>query len=163
MKISQYYIRFQDSFLLYSSRIGIIFLFIGTSCVPAETINKDKSETDCNEGISDNNTFFDRYINLLMKIGHMPSLSVAIIKDDELVFAKGYGYYDIENDQDRGYGLRGSLIIQKKTEKVNFVIAPFVRWWEIKESEITTDPGGTSWYEPKNNSVEGGGRLAIKF
>jgi CubicO group peptidase (beta-lactamase class C family) len=44
--------------------------------------------------------FFDSYVEILMRIGHIPSLSVGLIKNDELVFAKAYGYYDIENKKE---------------------------------------------------------------
>lgn len=73
------------------------------------------------------------------------------------------GYYDIENDQDEGYGIRGSINFKKKGEKIDFVIAPFIRYWNIKDSETTTDPAGTSWIEPKNNSTEFGIKFAAKF
>jgi len=73
------------------------------------------------------------------------------------------GYYDIENDQDEGYGYRGSIKLEKKTVKIDFIIEPFVRYWNIKNSKITTDPGGTSWIEPKNNSTEIGCKFGTKF
>jgi CubicO group peptidase (beta-lactamase class C family) len=40
---------------------------------------------------------FDQKINLLMKLGHMPSLSVCVIKNNSVVWSKGYGFYDINN------------------------------------------------------------------
>jgi len=73
------------------------------------------------------------------------------------------GYYDIENDQERGYGLRGSVEFKKKGKKVDYVIEPFVRYWNIKDSEIITDPGGTPWIEPKNNTKEFGIKFTLKF
>ncbi|MDO8722670.1 MAG: hypothetical protein Q7J31_10670, partial [Syntrophales bacterium] len=73
------------------------------------------------------------------------------------------GYYDIENDQEKGYGLRGSVEFRKKGEKLDFLIEPFIRYWNIEDSKITTDPGGTSWKEPKNNSTEFGIKFAVKF
>jgi hypothetical protein len=73
------------------------------------------------------------------------------------------GYYDIENDQDKGYGIRGSIKFQRRGEKVDFVIGPFIRYWNIKDSKTTKDPAGTTWIEPKNNSTEIGCQLAVKF
>ena len=73
------------------------------------------------------------------------------------------GYYDIENDQKKGYGVRGSVKFQKKGEKLDFIIEPFVKYWKIKDSKTTTDPIGRTWIEPKNNSTEIGCRLAVKF
>lgn len=40
---------------------------------------------------------FDFNIKLLMKLGHLPSISACIIKNDTIVWSKGYGYRDIEN------------------------------------------------------------------
>lgn len=73
------------------------------------------------------------------------------------------GYYDIENDQNKGYGFRGSIKLEKKGEKINFVIAPFIRYWKIKDSETTTDPAGRTWIEPKNHSTEIGIKFALEF
>ena len=74
---------------------------------------------------------------------------------------------DIENGQNDGYGLRGSLKFQKKNEGINFVIEPFIRYWNIKKSEETTITySGTIigyGYEPKNNSTEIGCKLAVEF
>lgn len=85
------------------------------------------------------------------------------------------GYYtfnDIENRQDKGYGIRGSIKFQKKGEKLDFVIEPYIRYWNIRKSKgVTTSTisenglwiiTGT-FYEPKNNSTEIGCRLAVKF
>lgn len=73
------------------------------------------------------------------------------------------GYYDIVNNQRTGYGARGSLLIQKKVNDVAFTVEPFIRYWNISDSDITTDPAGTSWYEPNNNTTEAGVLLGIKF
>jgi hypothetical protein len=73
------------------------------------------------------------------------------------------GYYDIENDQDKGYGARASIMFKKKGETMDFIIEPFYRYWSIKASKYTTDPGGTTWVEPKNNSQEFGINLAVEY
>jgi len=44
---------------------------------------------------------------------------------------------DMENDQNDGYGLRGSIKLQKKSEKIDFVIEPFIRYWDIEKSEVS--------------------------
>jgi hypothetical protein len=86
-----------------------------------------------------------------------------------------WGYYtlpDVENDQDKGYGIRGSIKFQKKGEKLDFVIEPYIRYWNIKKSnEVTTSTISENglWIitstavEPKNNSTEIGCKLAVKF
>ena len=79
----------------------------------------------------------------------------------------GLALNDIENDQDKGYGIRGSIKFQKKGEKLDFVIEPFIRYWNIKKSKETVITySGTIigyGYEPKNNSTEIGCKLAVKF
>ena len=42
---------------------------------------------------------FDWFLTFLMKIGHFPSLTAAILKDDELIWSDGYGFYDIEKEK----------------------------------------------------------------
>ncbi len=77
---------------------------------------------------------------------------------------KSYGsdlnpaYPDVENKQTKGYGVRGSISIAKKGEKVGFVIEPYVKYWNMDDSEINL-----GIYEPKNNSTEIGCKLAVTF
>lgn len=52
---------------------------------------------------------FDKKISLLMKIGHMPSLSACIVKNNTVVWSDAYGYCDIKN---------------KKTPNVNNTVYP---------------------------------------
>jgi hypothetical protein len=77
-------------------------------------------------------------------------------------------YNDIENNQNSGYGMRGSIIIKKQTDRVFYAIEPFIRYWNIAESDIqplTSNgaPTGFGIYEPKNNSTEIGVRFMIGF
>ncbi len=76
-------------------------------------------------------------------------------------------YPDIENDQNSGYGYRVSLKIQKKGKKVDFLVEPFFRYWDIDKSEgcFIFDPTvGYIWVtEPANNSTEYGIKLAVRF
>jgi hypothetical protein len=68
---------------------------------------------------------------------------------------------DVENDQNRGFGLRASVKLQK-TGKANLIIEPFVRCWCIAKSQVeTTD--GIEVLEPKNRTTELGVVLAIGF
>ena len=39
----------------------------------------------------------DRYIDSLMKDWHIPGLALGIVYKDQLIYAKGYGYRDLEN------------------------------------------------------------------
>ena len=43
---------------------------------------------------------FDKIINSLMSLAHMSALSTAIVKENELVWAKGYGLYDREYNKE---------------------------------------------------------------
>jgi len=77
------------------------------------------------------------------------------------------GYNTIDNDQKSGWGARGSVKIMKKADNVDFLIEPFVRYWNIKKSEETdvTYRGSIigRGYEPKNNSTEFGVKIAVQF
>jgi CubicO group peptidase (beta-lactamase class C family) len=50
-----------------------------------------------NESLND--IIFDNYIKFLMRIAHKPSISTGIIIKDKLLWTKGYGYYDLENQK----------------------------------------------------------------
>ena len=77
------------------------------------------------------------------------------------------GFNDVENKQTSGYGFRGSISVAKKYEKIGFVIEPYIRYWNINDSEIEplTYYGTPVLYaiEPSNNSTEIGCKLAITF
>ena len=83
-----------------------------------------------------------------------------------------YTYNDVENDQDGGYGIRGSVEFQKKGEKLDFVIEPFIRYWNIKKSDDQTQTVlsenalwliTSTFTEPKNETTEIGIKFAVKF
>jgi CubicO group peptidase (beta-lactamase class C family) len=48
---------------------------------------------------SNNDVLFDRLITILLKISHYPSMSACIIKNTTVVWEKGYGLYDIEQQK----------------------------------------------------------------
>lgn len=78
------------------------------------------------------------------------------------------GLDTVENDQEDGYGIRGSIKFQKKSEKVDYVIEPFIRYWDIGKSEETSVtysgmPIGLVLYEPANDSTEFGIKFVAKF
>jgi len=75
------------------------------------------------------------------------------------------GYQDVENDQDTGWGLRASIKFEKRG-KLNFTLEPFVRAWFIAASETETiyvEGEPVEMYEPKNETVEAGVNLVIRF
>ncbi len=76
--------------------IIIIGLFIGVAISPITIgTNENSIKSNFNEDFSEK--LFDTYITFLMKIGHKPSIATCIIKNDTIVWSKGYGYYDLEN------------------------------------------------------------------
>jgi hypothetical protein len=76
-------------------------------------------------------------------------------------------YNNPENEQLRGYGLRGSISIAKKGKKMGFLIEPYVRYWNIKESDysiLAYDKIPLLYgMEPNNESTEIGCKLAVTF
>lgn len=76
-------------------------------------------------------------------------------------------YSDAENKQKDGYGLKASVMFQKKVDRVSYTIAPFIRYWDIDKSELdyVTWNGvpNVSVYEPDNESTEAGIMFAVVF
>ncbi len=66
----------------------------------------------------------------------------------------------IDNYQERGYGLRASAKLQKKGDKIDLIIEPFIRYWNINESNKDW-----AWlaYEPTNSTMEAGVRVMLGF
>ena len=77
------------------------------------------------------------------------------------------GLNTITNNQDNGYGVRGSVKLRKKGETFDILIEPFVRWWSVKDSQtsnITFSGVIVGYaYEPKNETLEVGGKIAFIF
>lgn len=76
---------------------------------------------------------------------------------------------DFDNDQDTGYGLRGSFKVQKRFDHAALFFEPFVRYWNVKESDKTpvilngAVVPGAYWIEPKNTTSELGCKLGVQF
>ena len=77
------------------------------------------------------------------------------------------GLSTINNEQNSGWGTRGSIKIQKDFEQIALVIEPFVRYWNIGKSGDSAITYSGSYigyaYEPKNNSLEIGSKISILF
>jgi hypothetical protein len=78
------------------------------------------------------------------------------------------GYNDIENNQKSGFGARGSIIIKKQTDHVSYGVEPFIRYWNIDDSDVQNltcsgSCAGSVVWEPKNNSTEIGVRFFVGF
>jgi hypothetical protein len=70
---------------------------------------------------------------------------------------------EISNTQNQGYGLRASLRIEKKFSDTSFFIEPFIRYWDIGQSDNDIVVPGIRAYEPKNNTTEYGASVGFKF
>ncbi len=68
------------------------------------------------------------------------------------------GGMDMDDRQNNGYGARASIKLQKKGDKADFIIEPFIRYWDIGKSE--TNMGG---YEPENYTIEAGIQVVLVF
>jgi hypothetical protein len=64
----------------------------------------------------------------------------------------------LHNRQNSGYGLRGSVGFEYNTKKADISIQPFVRYWNIADSEVSN-----GWIEPKNNTTEIGLDFIFRF
>ena len=78
------------------------------------------------------------------------------------------GLDTLTNDQNDGYGVRGSVKLAKSGEKYSYFIEPFVRYWNIDNSNIKAvtvggSPIGVVGYEPKNHSTEVGVKVGVHF
>lgn len=77
------------------------------------------------------------------------------------------GLNDPENRQKRGYGLRGSVAFRTKVDDFAYSIEPFIRYWNIKDSELATltylgSIAGVG-FEPANHSAEYGVNFLVRF
>ena len=75
-------------------------------------------------------------------------------------------YPNIPNQQKKGYGLRGSVQLWRKFNNFTFSVTPYVRYWNIKQSDIVTKTGSVfivTGYEPANTSMEIGSKIGVAF
>lgn len=75
---------------------------------------------------------------------------------------------DIVVHQKNGYGLRGSVTLDKHYKNVVFKGGPFVNYWKVERLNpqtlpYTGSPTGLVWQEPGNNSLEVGIGLGVRF
>jgi hypothetical protein len=65
----------------------------------------------------------------------------------------------VKNWQWPGFGARGSLELRHRTQALDFAIAPFIQYWWVDDSSVSS--GG--WYEPRNNTLQYGVNLIWRF
>jgi CubicO group peptidase (beta-lactamase class C family) len=78
----------------------IVILLISSSFIPTSAKNINfgkKSVLEYNQNDFLNDNLFDKKISFLIKFLKFPSLTACIIKDDDIIWSKGYGYYDLRN------------------------------------------------------------------
>lgn len=76
----------------------------------------------------------------------------------------GGGYSDVTNNQSSGYGLKLSIMYQKR----NWAIGPYMHYWNIGQSDIMPEirygmPTGNGLLEPKSNTLEFGMKASQQF
>lgn len=73
----------------------------------------------------------------------------------------------VENDQDEGFGVRGSIQFARQADTWNLLLEPFVRYWSVEDSNVAVVTcGGTpcaAGYEPNNESIEYGVKIGTQF
>jgi hypothetical protein len=78
-----------------------------------------------------------------------------------------FGLSDVENDQDDGYGIRGSISFKKRLEALTLNFGAFYRYWRIDDSEVSpiTFEGVLVGYglEPENKTYEAGVMFSLYF
>jgi len=80
--------------------LSITALFIGIIICPAsEGLIKDDNNYKILENNAIKDILFDKYITLMMKFAHKPSVSCCIIINDSVAWSKAYGFYDINNNK----------------------------------------------------------------
>lgn len=85
-----------------------------------------------------------------------------LIRGKQKSYLSDVGDVDIENRQNSGYGLRGSIRLQNKTKAGVFIIEPFIRYWSMDDSEYEYI-APYYYYEPKNSTTEIGLQLQWQF
>ena len=77
------------------------------------------------------------------------------------------GLNTVNNDQNDGYGARGSIRLTKENENTALFLEPFIRYWHIDDSEVSsvTYNGVLVGYghEPENKTLEAGAKIGLRF
>ena len=69
------------------------------------------------------------------------------------------GFSDARNRQDKGYGYRLSLML----EKSSWAFGPWMHYWHIEDSDIVSIGQGVSGLEPRNETRETGFEVRYRF
>lgn len=93
---------------------------------------------------------------------------VSHFEDMENMLGVSPGWDPMYNKQDKGFGVRGSLRIDKAFPKMKLGVEPYYRYWKVQDSEIKdVTIGGvpipTSLFEPQNTTQEIGLKVGLTF
>ncbi len=84
--------------------MGMIFLMVSSFSLAGGFLENERKSAHATPDIlpaqTDNDKIFEKAITMLMQIAHMPALSAAIVKGNEVVWTKGFGIYDRENNKE---------------------------------------------------------------
>jgi len=73
----------------------------------------------------------------------------------------------LQNDQEEGYGVRGSVQFARETGNMEVLFGPYIKYWDVDDSNIGTVTCGLTpcalGYEPKNESFEYGLTVGARF
>ena len=85
---------------------------------------------------------FDNYVNKALKDWDVPGVAIAIIKDDKIVFAKGYGVREIGKPD-------------KVDERTLFAIGSSTKAFTAASIAMLVDDGNIKWDEPATKYLPG--------
>lgn len=71
----------------------------------------------------------------------------------------GLGFADVSNEQGNGRGYRVQLMLESR----RWVLAPWMHYWDVKDSELQPAGMGVVVYEPANWTREAGVELRYRF
>lgn len=77
-----------------------------------------------------------------------------------------FGLRKIKNKQNSGYGVRASVSYYGSAKRFDWMIEPYIRYWDIDDSEpefIRDGPFIHRFWEPDNSTRELGVSARIRF
>ena len=80
-------------------------------------------------------------------------------RQDSQLTDTGLGLSDASNKQDKGYGYRASLMIEKGA----WAFGPWIQYWRIEDSDIVPVGFGFGVQEPQNETREYGVEVRYRF
>ena len=61
----------------------------------------------------------------------------------------------ITNKQDSGFGIKGNILMGRNTGHVTWLIGPYIKYWNIKDSDsVKSSVDGKFYHEPANNTLD---------